>query len=135
VRDAGIAAPGNPAKNRAHPRHHFIQIERLYDVVIGAGIESRNAVLDFIAGRENDDGGGISPFAQIAQHIDSVPLRQTEIEQHHIEWGRLQRGGRAVAVAHPVDGEARLAKRGLQALRYHAVVFYEQYTHSSRRPE
>jgi hypothetical protein len=92
-------------------------------------------VLDLIARRENDDGRGIAALTQFAQYLDAVAMRQAEVEQHHVEDGPLQRGGGALAVAHPINGESALPKRRLQTLRNHRVVLNEQHTHTAvRRP-
>ncbi len=86
-------------------------------------------MLDLIAGGKNDHRRFIAAFAQFAQHINAIAMRQPEVEQHHIEGRCLQCGGSAEAVAHPIDREPRLAKRRLQALRDHAIVLDEQYSH------
>src|SRR5882724_9308214 len=85
VLDHGVAASGRAAQYGAHAGHHFVEIERLDDVVIGAGIEAGNPLPNFIARRENDDGRGAAALTHCAQDAEAVTLRQPEIEKHQVE--------------------------------------------------
>src|SRR6202021_2975245 len=131
VLDAGIAAPGGAAQHRANAGGHYVEVKRLDDIIVGAGVQSRDAMLDLIARRENDDGRCIAPPAQLAKYVDSVSMRQPEIEQHHVEDGPLQCAGGAPTVAHPINGESALSQCRLQALRNHRVVLNEQHSHTA----
>jgi len=134
VLNARVAAAGGTAQHRTHAGGDFVQIEGFDDVIVGACIESRDSVLNLVASRENDDRRGVASLAQLAQHIDAVTVRQPKIEQHQVEMRGLQGGPRALAVAHPIHGEGRLAKRRVQALPNHFIVFNEQYTHAEQYP-
>src|SRR5580692_8465196 len=129
VADARVAASRRAAHHRAHAGGYFVKVKGLDDVIVGAGIQSCDAMLDFIARRENDYGRRIAALSQLAQHVDAVAMRKTEVEQHHVEDRPLQRAGSALAVAHPINGKSALAQRRLQTLRNHRVVLNEQYAH------
>src|SRR3984885_2781950 len=134
VLNARIAAARGTTQHRTHAGGDFVQIEGFDDVIVGACIESRDSVLNLVASRENDDRRGVASLAQLAQHIDAVAVRQPKVEQHQVEMRGLQGGPRALAVAHPIHGEGRLAKRRVQALPNHFIVFNEQYTHAEQYP-
>ena len=83
--DARIAAPRRTAQHRAHARRHLVEIERLDDVIVGAGIEPLDAISHVVARGDDDDRRRIAPPAQLAQHLEAVASGKTEIEQHEIE--------------------------------------------------
>ncbi len=119
------------AHDRAHAREQFVELERLDDVVVGAGVESAHAARQGVARRDDDDRRAVAARAHRLQHRDAVALRQAEVEQDEVE--ALGREGvlGGAAIAHPVDGEAGLAQRLAQAFADHAVVFGEQQAHTN----
>src|ERR1700722_6047378 len=103
VLDHGVAASGGAAQYGAHAGHYFVEIEGLDDVVIGAGIEAGNPLPNLIARSEDDDGRGAASLAHRTQDVETVALRQSEIQKHQVENRVLQRRIRALSIGHPID--------------------------------
>jgi hypothetical protein len=59
--------------------------ERLDQVVVGAAVEALDAVVECVAGGQ-DQHARIGPaLPQRAQDLEAVPSRQRQIEQHNVE--------------------------------------------------
>ena len=78
-RRRGLLCAG-PPHQRAQPGDQLLEGERLGDVVVAAGGQAGDPVLDGVAGGQEHDGyvgvGGAHP----AQHLEAV-----EVGQHHVE--------------------------------------------------
>ena len=70
---------------RANAGEKFRKGERLDEVVVGAGVESDDAVLQRVTGRQHEDGRLHATFAHRQENLDTVAARQREIEQHGVE--------------------------------------------------
>ena len=116
---AALAAPGEGA----HPRLEFRQGERLGHVVVGAGVEAADALLDRIGRGEDQHGQQRAARAQAPQHVHAGQARQAEVEDQEVELLRGQRGVGVLAVLDAVDRIAGLAQRTRQPVREHAVIF------------
>ena len=46
---------GPPPEQRVHARQQLLEVERLDEVVVGAGLEALHAVLDLVTGGEHED--------------------------------------------------------------------------------
>ncbi len=113
-RAGAVAAP--PPQERVEPRGELGEGERLDEVVVGAGLEPGDAVVDLVArGQDADrDVDAVGPHP--ADHADAV-----EVGHHHVEDddGRrtrrdlLQRSAPARGRRH---GEALEAQRALEGL-------------------
>src|SRR5579862_9783952 len=55
-----------PSQQRSEPREQFVERKRLDQIVIGAGVEPLDPVVDGIARRENQDGLPDSLSAKLA---------------------------------------------------------------------
>ena len=94
--------PG-PAGYRAHPRQQLFDPERLGDVIIGARVQRLDLVAAAVAAGQHDDRG-LGPAAQPLDHLDTVQIGQTQVEDHQIRWvaggggKRFGAGGRHVHV-------------------------------------
>ena len=76
------ATPARPAFLHLEPRHQFLEGERLDDVIVGARLEPRGAILDLGQGRQHDDG---QPDALGPDHAHEV---ETAIRaEHHVDDG------------------------------------------------
>jgi hypothetical protein len=131
VLDDGVPASGRAAQHRTHAGQHLVEIEWLDDVVIRAGIEACNPLLNLIARREDDDGRGAAALAHGTQDVETVALREPEIQNHQIENRILQGRIRALPIGDPIDGIVTLPQGSLQPLRNHSVVFNEQHAQVS----
>jgi hypothetical protein len=82
--EAGASAIGaDPSAQRgADPGEHFLGIERLGDVIVGAEIERGDFLLGGVA-RRDDQQCGTGSLDQRHQ-LEPVAIGQAEIEQHRI---------------------------------------------------
>src|SRR4051812_10764386 len=75
----GAAARRAPAQERAQPGEQLLALERLDEIVVGAGVEALDARLDRVAGGEHEDRYVVGG-AQAPGDLDAVDLRQAEVE-------------------------------------------------------
>jgi hypothetical protein len=66
-------------------REQLGKSEGLHEVIVGAGIEALNAILDGVLGREDEDGGLDPPLAKRSQDLEAVATRQHEIQEDEVE--------------------------------------------------
>ena len=102
-----LAAPGMAPQHGADARVQLVELEGLDQVVVGTGVEPRDAVA-VLRG-----------------------VGQTEVEQHEIEALGGERRVRRRRVIDPVDRVPLLAQRQTQAVADHPVVFDEQQSHGA----
>ena len=137
-RSAGVlehrfAAAGVAAQHGAHAGVQLVELERLDEVVVGAGVQAGDAVAERVARGEHDHRRRVLARAQRAQHVEAAaPLLrvgQAEVEQHEVEALRRERRVRGPRVVDPVDRIALVAQGLAQAVADHAVVFDQQQSH------
>ena len=89
----GGRALGLPAPyQRPQARKQLREGERLHQVVVGTGVEPRDAVLDGVAGRQHQDGCPDTGVTQSPARLEAVDARQ-----HHVEHDRVV----LVGLGHP----------------------------------
>jgi len=75
---------GTSAKNGANAGDQFARIERLWEIVVGAGFESGNAVGVISAGSEHDDGN-LRMETNAAENFAAVENRPHDVEDDDLE--------------------------------------------------
>jgi len=109
---------------------HFLQCERLDQVVVSTGIEAGQLVVQRIAGGEHQYRGLLARFiAQLAADLDAVHAWQIEIQHDRVELvhhGQVQTGN---PVSREVHGVAPVLQVVAQVGRNVAVVFDYQDSH------
>src|SRR5437879_1319493 len=75
---------GGPAQHRLDAAEQLARIERLGDVVVGAELESDNAV-HILAARGEHDDGHLRAAAHVAAYRQAVLAREHEIEHQQID--------------------------------------------------
>ena len=98
---------------RAHPGEQLLALERLDEIVVGAGVESLDTIVEIGPGREDQDRD-VVVLAQSAKHLDAVELGQPEVEDHQVRHELGRRNERLVAVARAADLVSLLAQRAAQ---------------------
>ncbi len=117
------------ARSRAE---QLVERERFDEVVVGAEVEARDAIVDLIARGDDEDAGAEPPRTQPPQDRQTVELGHHEIEHERVVGVRLGEPQPFVAVAGRVDGVARLAQALRERSRERLVILDEQDTHPSR---
>jgi D-alanyl-D-alanine carboxypeptidase/D-alanyl-D-alanine-endopeptidase (penicillin-binding protein 4) len=118
---------------RAHARQQFIDVEGLDQVIVGAGVQPRDALRRGVARREHQHRRGAAAGAQVAQHLQPVHAGQAQVEDHEVERAGAQRGERLAPVGHPFSGVARALERVAYTAAQELVVLHQQYAHFSAR--
>ena len=92
----------------------LLEVERLSDVVVGAGLQTGDAVRGVVASGEDDHGQLVLRGSHIAQDVEAVASREAEVEDQEVEVRVLRHRARADAVGDDGRGEAAGAKALLE---------------------
>ncbi len=88
----GVAVVAGATEQRPQPGLQLTQGERFDEVVIGAGLEAVDAVVDRVAGGQHQDRRAVARGAHPAAHLETVDLRHHHIEDHRIGGAALGAG-------------------------------------------
>ena len=107
-RDVGerqrLAAGGRvAAQQRPHPRAQLVGVERLDQVVVGAGVQPGDALVDRVAGGEQQDRHAQALRAQPAGDREPVHAGHRHVEHDRVRHRALDRGQRGAAVRGRLD--------------------------------
>ena len=114
VRARPLAAP--PPQQRLQARGQLGDRERLDEVVVGAGLQAGDAVLDLVARGQHADGHVDAVAAQLAHHADAVEPGHRHVEHDDRRRALRDGGERLQAVRGGGHGEALEAQRALEGL-------------------
>src|SRR5262249_19587090 len=103
----------------------------LGQVVVTAGAQAFDAVVDVAKRREDQDGGAGPVIAQLLHHRETVETRQHAINDKDVVAAVLGHDETRLAVAGKVGGMAAFLQRLLQELRRLLVVLDHQYAHGA----
>ena len=104
MRDAVGGAPRRTAGERAHARLELLQRKGLHEVVVGPGIEPLHAVVDRVAGGQDQHRRRVAPATQLLQDREAIEARQAQVED--------DRGERGNAAAEECASEALDSEHG-----------------------
>src|SRR4051812_13467108 len=71
-----------PAQQRAQAGQELLALERLDEVVVGAGVEALHARLERVAGGQHQNRDVLAVVAQLLGDLDPVEPGQPEVENH-----------------------------------------------------
>ena len=71
-------------EERPHAREELVEGERLREVVVGAGVQARDAVLDAVPRREHEDRRPPVRRAQAPADLEPVDVGEHHVEQDHV---------------------------------------------------
>src|ERR1019366_2849063 len=72
------------AEQSPQPRDDLLEAERLGHVVVAAGSQTRDAVLDGVLGGQEQNRDMRLPRADSAQDLDTAEVGQHDVEQDHV---------------------------------------------------
>ena len=70
------------AQQRAHAREQLAQRERLDEVVVGAGVQPGDAVVDLFARGQHQHRRAVAALAQAPADLQAVDVRHRDVEDH-----------------------------------------------------
>ena len=73
-----------PPVQRPQPRHQLVEGERFHQVVVGAEVETADAVLCLVVGRQDQHVTIVAVAAQRRQHRESIDTGQHQVENDRI---------------------------------------------------
>ena len=103
---------GRAAEQRAQPRDQLLHLERLGQVVVGAGVDPLDPLGPHAARGEDEDRQRGPAGPPPLQHRQPVELGQAEIEDRGVIGLRVALEPGLLAVRHHVDGHAGSLERG-----------------------
>ena len=129
----GVArAEGAAAHHRADPGEQLVERERLGEVVVGAGVETVDAVADRVAGGEHQDGQVVAGGAQCLGGLDAVEPRHHHVDDHRVGGEAVDPGEGLDTVIGEGDFVAVELQRAAQGVANGAVVVYDQDAHGAQ---
>ena len=125
------ARPG-AAQERAQARVQLAQGEGLDEVVVGARVEARDAVVDGVARGEQEHRHALARGPQPAGHLEPVDARHGDVEHHGVGPALGQRVERRAPVGGHLDVVALQAQRPVQGRPDGGFVVDDQDAHRGR---
>ena len=122
-----LAWPADRRSKRAHAREHFLEMERLGDVVVGSGIEALHLVAPAVARGEHEHRHGASGAAPGFQDRDAVHFRQADIKNDRVVGLGLAEIMAFLAIEGAIDDIAGVGQRsGELAIEVGIVLDHEE---------
>ena len=126
-RPLGRAAPGE----RPQPGEQLGERERLRQVVVGAGVEAADAILDRVARGQHQHRRPDAVRAQPAADLDAVHAGEHQVEHDRVVLGRARHPQRVFAGAGDVGGVRLLDEPAPQQRRELGLVLDDQHAHAA----
>ena len=79
-----VVAGAGAAQQRAHPRAQLLDGERLDEVVVGAGVEALDAVVDRVARGHDEDRDRVAAAAQRPADVEAADLGHQQVEHDRV---------------------------------------------------
>ena len=122
----GAAARRAPAHQRPHPREQLLALERLHQVVVGAGVEALDAIVE-VGARGQDQDRDVGLGAQPPADLDPVEPGQAEVEDDEVGDELLGGAQRVDPVGRGAHLVALLAQRAAQDVGDRLVVLDDEH--------
>jgi hypothetical protein len=125
-----------PPRQSAQPGEELRERERLREVVVGAGVQPRDAVLDRVAGGQHQDRGPGPGLAELAADLEAVPPGEEDVEDDRVVLGRLRHPDGVVAGGGDVRAVALVGEPAADQRGHLGLVLHDQHAHGThgRKP-
>jgi hypothetical protein len=117
-------AAGLSTQKRADAGGKLVEIERLYQIVVGAGVESLYAIGHGITGGNDEYRERLLARSQTLQHLQAPFSRQPEIQQQEVECVRAEHFVSRFTIVNPIHSEAVPLETRSDSLGDHGIIFY-----------
>ncbi len=114
---------------RPHARQQLLHVERLGDIVVGAGVHAGHLVAPAVARGEDDHRHLALGAAPLLEHADAVHLRQADVEDDDVVGLGLAEEVAFLAVEGGIDGIAGIGERRDQLAIEIAIILDDQNAH------
>ena len=121
--------PGRAAHQRVQTRAQFLHVERLRQVVVGAGFETDHLVLPVRTRGQNQDRQAAAETAQCLDHRDAVAFRQAEVDDGGVVFELASEIDAFVAIGGRIDDVARILEIFDELGAQPRIVFDHQHAH------
>ena len=85
------------AQERSQPGQQLLERERLHEVVVGARVETGDAVADGAAGRQHQDRDAVAVGAEPSRNLEPVDAGQHHVEDRAASGGRVREAAKRLA--------------------------------------
>lgn len=120
------------ARDGGQPRHELVHGERLDQVVVAAGGEPVEPILDQIPRRQKEHRGGQAPFPPEPQEVEGVSVRQHPVENDDVIAIRADEGLGVAAVHRFVNAVAVRPETAGDGFPHLALVLDDKNSHPFR---
>ena len=128
-----LGVTGGAAQQRPDPRQNFLEMKRLGDIVVGAGVEALHLVAPAIARGQDQHRHQPSVAAPCLQHRDAVHLGQADVEHDRIIGFAVAEEVALLAIEGAVDHVAGIAQRRGELTIEIGIVFNDEEAQAGLR--
>ena len=121
------------AQQRPQPRLELLQRERLDEVVVGAGVQAGDAIVDGVARGQHQHRRAIAGVAQAPADLEAVDPGHRDVEHDRVVARVGQAIQRLAAVGRELDLIAVQAQRAIQRGPHRGLVVDDQHARHSAR--
>src|SRR5690606_5988258 len=128
--------PATAAQQRVEPDLHFLQCERLDQVVVRPGVEAGKLVVQAVAGGEHQHRGLLAGLvAQLAAYLQAVHAGQVEVKHDGVEFVDNRQMQAGDAIGREINGMAAFFKVIAEIGGDVLVVLDDEYAHRRSLPD
>ena len=110
--ELALGVADRAAQQRAHARQHFLEMEGLGHVIVGAGVEALHLVAPAVARGQHEHRHGAPIAPPGFQHRDAIHLWQADVEDDGVVGLELAQIMAFLAVEGAIDDIAGVGQRG-----------------------
>jgi hypothetical protein len=107
----------------------FAHGEGFGDVVVGSGVEAFDALVDFAAGGEEEDGGGVGALAELFDYGEAVHAWEHDVHDDGVEGGGADAFDGFIAAGGDFDGEPAFGEAEVEGAGGAGFIFYDEDFH------
>ena len=123
----GAVGVDGAAQQRAHAREQLAKSERLDEIVVGSGVQARDAVVHLPAGGQHQHRGAVAALAKDTAHLQPVDVRHRDVQDHGLVAGRPEKVERLSAVRRLRDRVALERQGACQCALHRRLIVDDEY--------
>jgi len=115
--------PSGTAQKSTDTRNQFLHFEGFQQIVVGAGIQAFDAVVQAVAGSQNQDRNHIPLFPPLLKQGQAIRIRKPEIKNDRIVLDARHGGVGAGPGIHHINGKCLIFQADFDGLGKPVVIF------------